>query len=525
MLTYDDLPARLNLTSWFLDANLERGDGDRVALVCGERRYTYSNVSELASRAAGALRQLGVRAEERVLLILGDGIEFVASWFGALKIGAVVAEAYTFLQPKDYAYYLDYTRASVAIVDRPVLDRVLVPASESPWLRHLLVVGGEDGPPPVRAFEPLVEASEPELEAAPTSRDDIAIWKFTTGTTGKPKAAVHCVHDPVISFEAYAKGVLGMSRDDVVLPVPKLFFGYARDLTALFPFAVGGTGVVFPERSTPERIFDLVERHRPTILVQVPTMVRAMLESPRAEEADLSSLRFCVSSAEALPADLHERWRRRFGVELLDEMGSSEMYHAYISNVPGAVRPGSLGQLVPGYHAELVDASGEPVADGEPGELLISGESAAIMYWNDHGRTKATFAGDTVRTGDLLARDADGYYWYRGRADDLLKVGGIWIAPAEVEQCLLAHPSVSANAVVGRDDGGLTTLCAYVVAREDVTPSPELASELQNFVKSRLSPHKYPREVVFLSELPRTANEKIDRRALRARQKEAVCST
>jgi benzoate-CoA ligase family protein len=428
-----------------------------------------------------------------VLLILGDSVEFVALWYGAQKIGAVTAEAYTFLQAKDYAYYLDYTRAGVVVADAFTADRVHEAAEGSPWLRHLLVVG--DG------FEELAAEASDELDAAPTTKDDVAIWKFTTGSTGQPKAAVHPTHSAVLSFEWYARGVLDLREDDVVLPVPKLFFGYARDLAALFPFGVAAAGIVFPERTTPERIFELIEQHRPTILVQVPTMMAAMLAHPDAADQDLSCLRLCTSAGEALPRELYERWRTAFGVEVLDGIGSSEAYHIYISNRPGRVRAGSTGELVPGYEAHL----------DEHGELSIEGDTAALLYWSEHEKSKQTFSGDIVRTGDLFERDEDGFFWYRGRADDLIKVGGIWVAPAEIEDCLLAHPDVIECAVVGREEDGLTRACAFVVARRAAD-----GAALQDFVRGRLSPHKVPRVISIVPELPKTPSGKIDRKALRA---------
>ena len=428
-----------------------------------------------------------------MLLILGDSVEFVALWYGAQKLGAVTAEAYTFLQPQDYAYYLDYTRAGVVVTDTATVDRVREGAVGSRWLRHVLVVGD--------SFEQLAAEAPDELEPAPTTKDDIAIWKFTTGSTGKPKAAVHPTHSPLLSFDWYARGVLELREDDVVLPVPKLFFGYARDLAALYPFGVGAAGIVFPERTTPERIFELVERHRPTILVQVPTMMAAMLAHPEASEHDLSCLRLCTSAGEALPRELYERWRATFGIEVLDGIGSSEAYHIYISNRPGRVRPGSTGELVPGYDAEL----------DEHGELTIVGDTAALLYWGEHEKTKQTFDGDRVRTGDLFERDEDGFFWYRGRADDLIKVGGIWVAPAEIEDTLLAHPDVIECAVVGHDQEGLTVARAYVVVRNGVE-----GEALQDFVRGRLAGHKVPRVVSIVAELPKTPSGKIDRRALRA---------
>jgi benzoate-CoA ligase family protein len=517
MLTYDDVPRAFNLASYFVDRNVEEGRGARTALIGPGGETTYAELAALTNRCGNVLRELGVRAEERVLLVLADSVEFVALWYGAQKIGAVTAEAYTFLQPKDYAYYLDYTRASVVVADASTLERIREAAASSPWLRKVLVVGapGELGPREA-SFDTLAAAASDELEPAPTTRDDIAIWKFTTGSTGLPKAAVHPQHSPLLSFDWYARGVLGIREDDVVLPVPKLFFGYARDLTALYPFGVGAAGIVFPERTTPERIFELVARHRPSILVQVPTMMAAMIAHPEAARQEFSSLRLCTSAGEALSRELYERWRSRFGVEVLDGIGSSEAYHIYISNRPGRIRPGSVGEVVPGYRARVLDEDGQEVPDGEVGTLWIEGDTAALLYWNEHEKTKQTFSGDLVKTGDLFVRDPEGFFWYRGRSDELVKVGGIWVAPAEIEHCLIAHPDVVECAVVGYEDEGLMLTRAHVVLRAGASGSDELATALQEHVRTHLSPHKYPRDVRFVAELPKTPSGKIDRRALRA---------
>jgi benzoate-CoA ligase family protein len=517
MLTYDDVPRAFNLASYFVDRNVEEGRGAQAALIGPAGATTYAELAALTNRSGNVLRELGVRAEERVLLVLADSVEFVALWYGAQKIGAVTAEAYTFLPPKDYAYYLDYTRASVVVADTTTLGRVREAAASSLWLRRVLVVGApEELSPREASFDALAAAAPDELEPAPTTRDDIAIWKFTTGSTGLPKAAVHPQHSPVLSFDWYARGVLGIRENDVVLPVPKLFFGYARDLTALYPFGVGAAGIVFPERTTPERVFELVARHRPSILVHVPTMMAAMVAHPGAAHQDLSSLRLCTSAGEALPRELYERWRATFGVEVLDGIGSSEAYHIYISNRPGRVRPGSVGEVVPGYRARVLDEDGQEAPDGEVGTLWIEGDTAALLYWNDHEKTKQTFSGDLVKTGDLFVRDPEGFFWYRGRSDELIKVGGIWVAPAEIEQCLISHPDVAECAVVGHEHEGLTVTRAHVVLRQGVVGSQELAAALQEHVRSRLSPHKYPRDVLFVAELPKTPSGKIDRRALRA---------
>jgi benzoate-CoA ligase family protein len=492
VITRSELPVELNLATWFVDRNVEEGRGERTALISGTGETTYAELAGLVNRYGNLLRDLAVAAQDRVLIVLADSVDFVALWYGAQKIGAVTAEAYTFLQPKDYAYYLEYTDAKVVVADESTEAAIREVAGR----RQVIVVDDE-----LRA---RLEQFPAELEPAPTTKDDVALWKFTTGSTGQPKGAVHPVHSPVLSDAWYAQGVLGMTADDVVVPVPKLFFGYARDLTALYPFGVGGAGIVFPERSTPERIFELIAEHRPTILVNVPTMMAQMIDSVRhgrCQAPDMSCLRMCTSAGEALPRELHDRWLDTFGVEVLDGIGSSELYHIYVSNRPGRARAGSTGELVPGYEAEL----------GENGELLVTGDTAALYYWGDEEKTKRTFDGDTVHTGDLFDRDDEGFFWYRGRVDDLIKVGGIWVAPAEIEHCLVGHPDVVECAVVGTAQNGLTIPRAYVVARQ---PVEEQA--LQDFVRERLSPHKYPREVVFVDDLPKTPSGKLDRKALAA---------
>jgi benzoate-CoA ligase family protein len=520
---YSDVPRRFNLARHFLDRNLEEGRGDRIALYAPDGAHTYAEVAALANRIGHVLREHGVEKGDRVLLALADGVEFVAAWYAVIRVGGVCAEAYTFLQPKDYAYYINYTGARVVITDAATLDAIRTAAGDCPGLRHVLLAGdmggtGQQGAATNRSVQEhhlsaLVRQAPDELSGADTSRDDIALLKFTTGSTGAPKAAVHAQYHPLINYHAYALGVLGLGRDDVVLPVPKLFFGYARDLTALYPFGVGAAGIVFPDRSTPDRIFALIARHRPTILVQVPTMLQAMAGHPNAASHDLSCLRLCSSAGEALPAEIYHAWTRTFGVEVLDGIGSSELYHIYISNRPGRVRPGSVGLLVPGYQARVTDPDGRPLAPDAAGELWVRGESAALMYWNEPEKSRETFHDKWVRTGDLFKQDPDGYFWYQGRADDLLKVGGIWVAPLEIEHCLLDHPAVVECAVTGYEQDGLVLPRAYVVVRER-SGSPDLAGELQAFVRARLSPHKYPRDVRFIERVPRTPSGKIDRKAL-----------
>ena len=506
--------SELNLAERFLDRNITEGRGGRTALITRDGVCTYAELATMSNRTGNALLALGVRRGDRVLLALSDSVEFVAAWYAVQKIGAVTAEMYTFLTSSDYVYYLDYTAAPVVIADATTLERLREAVGSSRTRPVLLVVdaAGADLRGGEHDFAALVMRQPAELDAVPASSTDAAIWKFTTGSTGRPKACVHAAHSALASYEAYARGVLDIGASDVVLPVPKLFFGYARDLAALFPFGAGGAGIVFAERSTPELLFDLIARHRPTLLVNVPTMMQAMLDHPSVADQDLSCLRLCTSAGEALPEPLHRRWLDTFGVEVLDGIGSSEAYHIYISNRPGRVRIGSIGEVVPGYSAQVVDEAGTPLAAGQTGRLWIRGDTAASAYWQDREQTERTFAGDLVMSGDLAEWDGDGYFWYRGRADDLLKVGGIWVAPAEIERCLMTHPDVVECAVVGVERNGLTRSCAYVVIR----PGARVEAEtLQRFAGERLAPHKRPREVRFVAELPRTGSGKIDRRVLR----------
>ncbi|MGX7828942.1 benzoate-CoA ligase family protein [Actinokineospora sp. 24-640] len=498
-----------NLAARFLDATLERGDGERTALLTADGPVTYAALTDRANRLAGVLRALGVRPGRRVLLALADGLDFVAAWFAAQRVGAVTAEVYTFLPAKDFAYFIGYTDAAVIIADPHTIDRVRQAGTDG---RRVLVAdaGGLALGDNEFDLSALAEVADPDAETAPVGPDDEVLWKFTTGSTGAPKACVHTARSPLLSHHNYAEGVLALRRDDVVLPVPKLFFGYARDLAALFPFRVGAAGIVFPERTTPERVFALIAEHRPTILVNVPTMMAAMVAHPSAAEQDLGCLRLCTSAGEALPPELHRKWAERFGVEVVDGIGSSEAYHIFLSNRPGTPRPGTIGVPVPGYSARVVDPDGDEVPEGEVGTLEVSGGTIALRYEGDPDKSARTFPWPgAVRTGDLVTRGPDGAFTYRGRADDLLKVSGVWVAPAEIEHCLVGHPAVVECAVAGHEVDGLVRPWAYVVADRETSQD-----ELRDYVRARLSPHKTPERVVFLDGLPRTANGKLDRRAL-----------
>lgn len=511
-----EFPERFNMADYFLYHNVEEGRESKTCLYFQDETYTYGDAVRMSNRAGNALRrECGVEIEDRVLLVLPDCPEFVWTWFGASRVGAVITMVNPLLPAEDYRYYLDYTRARTAVVHESLLGNFVEAARDARYLRNALVVGAERGS--FLSFEEVVNAQPDECEPADTHRDDVAIWLFTSGSTGHPKGAVHLQHDLPYNTEVFAKRTMGVNENDLTVSVPKLFFGYATGTNLLFPFAVGGATALFSERSTPEKLFEVIEQYRPTILTTVPTMINAMLNAEGAAGRDLSSLRFCYSAGEALPVELYTRWVETFRVEICDGIGSAEMFHIYITNRPDDVKPGSLGRVVEGYEARIVDADGREVPVGEMGTLRVKGDSAALCYWNAHEKSKETFAGDWCTTGDQFHADAEGYYWYHGRTDDMLKVSGVFVAPAEIENCLLQHEAIVEAAVVGHDDGsGLVKPKAFVVARPGHEPTEELAQSIKEFVKSRLALYKYPRWVEFVESLPKNDRGKIDRRRLKA---------
>ena len=530
-------PERFNMADYFLYHNLEEGREHKVCLYFKDQTWTYGETARLSSRAGNVLRELGAEIEDRVLIVLPDCPEFVWTWFGAARIGAVITMVNPLLPVADYKYYLDYTRARVAVIPQSLLQIFAEAAADARYLRAVLVVGDHvtrtvslrpgDGGSCGNAsqadslryswssFDDAILSAPDQCSPANTHRDDIAIWLFTSGSTGHPKGAVHLQHDLPYNTEVYAKRTLGVRESDLTVSVPKLFFGYATGTNLLFPFAVGGATALFDERSTPEKIFEVVERYRPTILTTVPTMINSMLNRERGVQNDLSSLRFCYSAGEALPPELYSRWKERFGVEIYDGIGSAEMFHIYISNRPGDVKLGSLGRIVEGYEAKVVNADGNEVPAGEMGTLKIKGDSAALCYWNAHEKSKETFAGDWCTTGDQFHSDEQGYYWYHGRTDAMLKVSGVFVAPAEIENCLLQHAAVLECAVIGHDSGdGLVKPKAFIVLRQGYAENEDLAGEIKEFVKAHLALYKYPRWIEFAPSLPKNDRGKIDRKEL-----------
>ncbi len=499
-------PEQFNIADYFLDDRVREGSAARTAIVTDTARLTYGDVQALANRFGNLLRDAGVEPEQRVIIALPDGPEFAAALFGVLKIGAVVVMVNPHVRPEEAAYFLGYTRAAAALLHSETRAAFEAGTRVPDFLKRVLVIDSPE-------FERALGSASAALDNFPSHRDDAAIWLFSGGTTGRPKAVVQTHTSFANTAECYGKQWLGYGPNDVTLSVPKLFFGYATGSNLFFPFSVGATSVLFPERCTADVVFEKIARHRPTILVNVPTMVNQMVSHPEAARQDLSSLRFATSAGEALPAELFDRWKATFGVDLLDGLGTAEMWHIFISNRPGDVRPGTLGRVVTGFDVRVRDDEGRDLPAGDVGWLWVRGNSRAIAYWQQMDKTMSAFRGEWYVSGDMISLDADGYVTYAGRGDDMLKVSGRWLSPQEVEHCLLQHPRVQEAVVVGAQDGsGLTFPRAFVVVHG---LGGELEEDLKAFVKQRLARYKVPRDIVFLQALPRTHLGKVDRGALR----------
>jgi benzoate-CoA ligase family protein len=415
----------------------------------------------------------------------------------------------------EYEFLLNDSRARVAVVEADVAPRVLAARQRCPWLRAVLVVRGRAAG--TRDFDEALAGAKPVADAVPTSSEDVVYWGYTSGSTGRPKAAVHSHGDFVAAADLVGVGVFGLGPDDRIFSASKLSFAFGLGNALYFPARVGAAAVLVAERITPERAFEVIEAERPTVFFAVPTLYAQMLDVRDAERRfDVSSLRYCVSSGEALPPAIFDAWADRFGLELVEVVGSTEALHDFIANRPGQARRGAAGRLVPGFEARLVDDTGAPVEVGTVGHLLIKGETTAPYYWHRRARTRATMLGDWLRTGDMFRQDAEGWFYFEGRADDMLKVAGQWVSPAEVEGHLVAHTAVLEAGVIGATDtNGLTTPRAFVVLRDGVVASAGLAAELREFVRGRTAGYKTPDVVEFVTDLPKTATGKVQRFRLR----------
>lgn len=508
-------PDELNFASHLAALNAPRAA--KPAYIDDTRQISYGELAERVARMAGALRQLGLRREERILLLMQDTVDWPVVFLGALHAGVVPVAVNTLLTADDYAYIIAHSRVRAVFVSGALLPVVQTALGQAAADVEHLVVSQPAGALPEggREFESLLAAA-PLAPAARTLSDEIAFWLYSSGSTGKPKGVVHTHGNLWHTAELYAKPVLGIREDDVVFSAAKLFFAYGLGNGLTFPLSVGATVILMGERPTPQAVFKRLTQHRPTVFYGVPTLYASMLASPDLPAREQVAMRICTSAGEALPRDIGERYTRHFGCEILDGIGSTEMLHIFISNQTGQLRYGTTGKPVPGYEVQLRDENGTPVPPGAIGDLYIKGPSAALMYWNNRDKTRQCFLGDWLKSGDKYTCDADGYYTYAGRSDDMIKVSGQYVSPVEVENILVQHEAVLEAAVIGvPDHDGLVKTKAYVVLRPGFEPDAQTGAALQNYVKQHLAPFKYPRQINFTEELPKTATGKIQRFRLR----------
>jgi benzoate-CoA ligase len=513
------IPRNYNFAADILDRNLKAGRADKPAFIEPRGTWTYGQLADRVARFAAALRALGVRREERVLIALLDTIDWPTAFLGSLKAGVVAVPVNTLMTEDDYRFMLADSRARVLVVSEALYPRFAKLIGQSDDLDHV-IVSGENAQGHKR-FEDLIEGSMPEAQTAPTVRDDIAFWLYTSGSTGKPKGAVHVHADLKLTDDLYGGPFLNITEKDVCYSVAKLFFAYGLGNALTFPMSAGACTVLLPDRPTPDGVAALIRQHPVTVFYAVPTFYAAFLASPSAPAKAETKFRCCVSAGEALPEDVGKRWLGRYGVDILDGIGSTEMLHIFLSNRAGEVKYGTTGKPVPGYTCKIVDDDGHPVKKGEMGELLVSGPSSAVMYWNNREQSRNTFMGEWTRSGDKYVEDEQGYFVYCGRRDDMLKVSGMYVSPFEVEGALCTHPDVLETAVVAWPDADdLIKPKAFVVLKDqtkvgDAAARDAMSRTLQDHVKSKLAPYKYPRWIEFRADLPKTATGKIQRFKLR----------
>ncbi len=505
-----EIPRDYNAAHDLLQRNAARSDKVAYIDAATGAQLTFGQLAEQSHRLANTLRARGFAPETRVMVAMLDTPEWPVVFLGCILAGVVPIAANTLLTTRDFEFMLRDSRAQALFVSQPLLPAFEPLVGKISSLRHVFVAGGTGD----NAVAALVAAGQPDQRVEGTCSDDACFWLYSSGSTGTPKGTVHLHSHLIQTAELYGRAVLGIREDDVVFSAAKLFFAYGLGNALTFPLAVGATTVLLPGRPTPADVFSVLRKYQPTIFYGVPTLYAALLADPARPQRSALNLRVCTSAGEALPAEIGKRWTEAYGCEILDGIGSTEMLHIFLSNRPGKVRYGTTGQAVPGYELRIVGDDGRECGPGEIGELQISGPSAALMYWNNRSKTKATFAGEWTRSGDKYTRDADGYYTYGGRSDDMLKVGGIYVSPFEVEACLMTHADILEAAVIGvADSDGLVKPKAYVVLKPG---RPADAAALQAHVKSMLAPYKYPRWIEFVPELPKTATGKIQRFKLRA---------
>ncbi len=510
-----DIPRRYNAADDLIGRNLVAGRGDKIAYIDDQGSYSFNELAGRANRAANALVGMGLAREQRIAMCVLDTIDFPSVFLGAIKAGIVPIAVNTLLTTKDYEYILGDSRARIAVVSEPLLPLFKPLLGKVASLERIVVAGSADAQDGLTA---LMSAAADIFETLDTCCDEPCFWLYSSGSTGMPKGTVH-VHSSLIqTAELYAKPVLGIREDDVGLSAAKLFFAYGLGNGLTFPLSVGATTILMAERPTPQAVFKRLEAHQPTLFYGVPTLFAAMLASPECASADVRGMRMCASAGESLPKEIGKRWTERFGVPILDGIGSTEMLHIFLSNRPDDVRYGTTGRPVPGYEVRLVDENGGVIEEAERiGELLVAGPTSAACYWNNRAKSRDTFQGHWTRCGDKYSRTSDGLYIYAGRSDDMLKVSGIYVSPIEVEACLITHEAVLEVAVVGQeDDDKLIKPKAFIVLKPGLRPDAVLVEAIKQHAKAHLAPYKYPRWTEFVDELPKTATGKIQRFKLRA---------
>lgn len=507
-------PVRFNLADYFIDRHVREGKGGKTALRCGECVRTYEGLSADVNRVGNGLLRLGLQEEQRVLIVLPDSPEFVVAYFAVMKVGGIAVPTTTFGRTTDYDYFLRESKARILVVHATAFGEIAPVLDQQPHLNHVIVVGERRKGHIV--WDEWRAGNSPKLSPAETNVEDVAFWLWTSGSTGRPKAAVHLHYDWIHCCRNYAIEVLGINTHDITFSSSKLFHAYGLGNGLMFPFYAGASTVLFPNKAHANAVLEVAQKTRPTLFFSVPTLYAQMLHEAEKGSYCLDSVRVAVSAAEPLPAEIYRRFRGRFGVEILDGLGSTEVLHMYLSARRGKVKPGSTGTAVPGYKLRLVDMDEREVQPGTVGDLLVAGESIAACYWKRRRLTAERMRGEWFFTGDKFWIDADGYYWYAGRSDDMFRVSGQWISPVEVESVLIEHSDVLEAAVVAhRESNELLSPKAFVVLREGIAETPDLVRELQEFVKQRIAPYKYPRRIQFIDELPKTPAGKILRYKLR----------
>ena len=518
MFRMPDMSEWFNLGDFMLDRHVREGRGNKAAIYYRNQVITYAELQKSANQMGNALLEAGIEEENRVMICLPDCPEFLYTYFGAMRIGAIPVPISTMALPQDYKYYLNDSRGKLLVTDAKLAPNFTAAAGDLKYLRRFIVVG--EAEPGQSTFNDFIKDASTSLDVAQTSKDDMAFWLYSSGTTGQPKGVVHMHHDALYFMPVFCEDVLQITENDIVYSASKMYFSYGRNSMESVFFS-GAAVLLEQELPKPGVVVENITRYKPTVYYSIPTSyigVLDLLDKMDLEEGkyDLSSLRVCISSGEALPKVVFDRWKARFGTEILEAIGSTDVGGDYISNMIGKVKNGSCGVLLPGFEAKLLDEDGNEAPDGEIGVLWINNDGTTPFYWRKHDKTKEAIKGVWFNTGDQFIRDSDGFYWFSGRADDMLKAGGIWVSPVEVEAFMLEHPAVLECGVAGyTDESKLEKPMAFVVLREGYEGSPELEKELLNFVRDKTAHYKCPRRIEFTDELPRTATGKIQRYKLR----------